>query len=179
VLDEGHAQLLGLVNRLLLSWGWETRIEVSYSEYGERGSIDLLAWHPATGILAVFEIKTELGSVEGLLRPLNAKVRLAARIARKQFGWESTHVGVVVVFPETMTARRTVFRHADVLGSSLPARSREVRAWLRSPVRPVRGCWFLSNPRVAAVSRNPTAIQRVRLPRAANAERGKAGQSVR
>src|SRR4051812_12842431 len=45
VLDEGHARLVGLVAARLERRGWETHIEVSYSIFGERGSIDILAWH--------------------------------------------------------------------------------------------------------------------------------------
>jgi hypothetical protein len=164
-IDEGHAQLVGFVNRLVLTWGWETRIEVSYSIWGERGSIDLLAWHAASRTLVVFEIKSELGSVEGLLRPLGAKVRLAKQIAREQFGWNGLTVAVVVVLPETMTARRTVIRHADLMASVLPARSRAIRSWLRRPTGSIRGCWFLSNPRVVTANRNPSAVERVRVPR--------------
>jgi hypothetical protein len=177
VLDEGHAQLVGFVNRVLTGWGWETRIEVSFSIYGERGSIDLLAWHAATRTLVVFEIKTELGSVEGLLRPLGVKARLAKQIAHEQFAWQASHVAVIVVFPETMTARRTVMRHADVLTSALPARSRAIRSWLRRPDGSIRGCWFLSNPRVVTANRNPAAAQRVRVPQATALERGDASRS--
>src|SRR4051812_35629681 len=95
VLDEGHARLVGLVAARLERRGWETHIEVSYSIFGERGSIDILAWHAATATLLVIEIKTELGSIEGLLRPLDAKVRLAAGIARDRFGWHAGRVGAV------------------------------------------------------------------------------------
>ena len=153
VLDDGHARLMGLVVGLVERWGWQTRIEVTFSEYGERGSIDLLAWHPATRTLVVFEIKTELGSVEGLLRPLNVKVRLAERIARDQFGWRAARVGCIVVFPEDRAVRRLVDRHATVLVGALPNGSRDVRRWLREPSDVLRGRWFLTNSRAAAAGR--------------------------
>lgn len=100
VLDEGHSRLVGIVLARLAGWGWTTHVEVSYSEFGERGSIDILAWHAKTSTLLVIEIKTELGSVEGLLRPLDAKVRLAPGIARERFGWRAARVAALVVFPE-------------------------------------------------------------------------------
>src|SRR3954454_8055481 len=53
VLDEGHARLVGVVVSRIQQWGWETHVEVSYSEWGERGSIDILAWHAATATLLV------------------------------------------------------------------------------------------------------------------------------
>jgi transcriptional regulator with XRE-family HTH domain len=162
LLDEGHARLVGLVSNVIDEWGWVTRVEVTYSEFGERGSIDLLAWHAATATLVLFEIKSELGSVEGLLRPLNAKARLASRIAREQFGWRAARVAVVVVFPERVAVRRQVARHQDVLGRELPATSREIRSWLRQPVGAVRGMWFLSHLHGAGVRSNPSAVRRVR-----------------
>jgi hypothetical protein len=170
-LDEGHARLAGIVASLIGGWGWETRFEVGYSINGERGSIDILAWHPATGCVVVFEIKTELGSVEGLLRPLHVKTRLAARIAREQFGWDARSVSVVVVFPETMSVRRAVERHANVILRALPARSRAIRSWLQSPAGSLRGCWFLSDPRGTTLTRNPSSIRRIRRSPAASTER--------
>jgi transcriptional regulator with XRE-family HTH domain len=144
-VDEGHARLAGLVARLLLAWGWIVELEVSFSHFGERGSIDLLGWHAATASLLVDETKTELGSVEGLLRPLDVKVRLAPMLARQRFGWQAARVGRVVVFPESVTVRRQVARHRDVLDAALPDGSRDVRRWLRQPAGPLRGIWFLSS----------------------------------
>jgi hypothetical protein len=87
VLDERHARLLGTTARWLVGLGWATMAEVSYSEWGERGSIDLLAWHEPTATLLVIEVKTELVSVEATLRKHDEKVRLAPRIARDRLGW--------------------------------------------------------------------------------------------
>jgi hypothetical protein len=55
--------------------------------FGERGSIDLLAWHESSRTLLVIELKTELTSVEETLRRHDSKVRLAPGIARERFGW--------------------------------------------------------------------------------------------
>jgi hypothetical protein len=144
-----------------------TRVEVTFSVFGERGSIDVLAWHPATRSLVVFEIKTELGSVEGLLRPLNVEVRLATRIASEQFGWLAVRVACVVVFPEVRSVRRMVDRHATVFDAALPSNSRAVRAWLRAPSGVLRGRWFLSGLHAVTATRNPSAVRRVRRPRGA------------
>ena len=59
ILDEGHARLSGQVAKLLKGWDWEVEVEVSFAHFGERGSIDLLAWHRQTATLLVIEIKTE------------------------------------------------------------------------------------------------------------------------
>jgi transcriptional regulator with XRE-family HTH domain len=41
--DEAHSRLVIAVVGLLERLGWQTRVEVTYSEFGERGSVDVLA----------------------------------------------------------------------------------------------------------------------------------------
>jgi transcriptional regulator with XRE-family HTH domain len=66
--------------------GWTAVPEVSYSIYGERGVIDILAWHAATRNVLVVELKTEIVDVQELIGRLDQKRRLAPRIARER-GW--------------------------------------------------------------------------------------------
>lgn len=47
LLDADHTALAGEVARRLESWGWQVRAEVSFNWYGDRGRIDLLAYHAA------------------------------------------------------------------------------------------------------------------------------------
>jgi transcriptional regulator with XRE-family HTH domain len=61
LLDEAHAALGASVKRRLERWGWLVRVEVSYSHFGERGRIDLLAFQPATGVLLVVELSMKIG----------------------------------------------------------------------------------------------------------------------
>jgi hypothetical protein len=144
LLDEGHASLVGRTAALLRSLGWEVRAEVSYSIYGERGSIDLLAWHEASRTLLVIEVKTELVSLEETLRKHDEKVRLARRIAEEQPGWRARAVGRLLILPDDMTARRRVARHAAVLEVAYPARGSAVRAWLRDPEPQMSGLIFMT-----------------------------------
>lgn len=58
MLDEAHAGLVEAVVGRLKALGWEVAVEVTFSRYGERGSIDVFAWHPPTRALAVFEVKS-------------------------------------------------------------------------------------------------------------------------
>jgi transcriptional regulator with XRE-family HTH domain len=170
LLDEGHARLAALVAAQLRRLGWAAQFEVTFARMGERGSIDLLAWHAGTRSLLVVEIKTELVSVEGLLRPLDVKSRLAPEIAAR-FGWRPLSVSRLVALPENSTARRTVARHADTLRAALPARSHDVRSWLANPVGTLRGMWFLSAASAAGVTQNPSSIRRVRVSKPHEAER--------
>lgn len=88
LLDEGHAILVGRVAKALEAAGWVVRSEVTFSVYGERGSIDIVGWYPSTATLLVVEIKTELVSVEATLRTQDVKARLASRVVDGRFRWK-------------------------------------------------------------------------------------------
>jgi transcriptional regulator with XRE-family HTH domain len=164
LLDEGHAILVGAIASTLRELGWQFEFEVSFARLTDRGSIDVLAWHETTRTLLVIEVKTELASLEGLLRPLDVKIRLATAIGAERFGWEPTNVGRLLVLPEDRTARRAVERHHEVLFAAFPERNRAVRAWLANPAGSLSGLMFLTSSQLVGAKRNPSAIQRVRRP---------------
>jgi transcriptional regulator with XRE-family HTH domain len=143
VLDERHAQLVAVIAERLRLLGWEVSIEVTFSEYGERGSIDVLAVRAPTTALVV-EVKTEIASVEEMLRRLDVKARLAPKIVFDRHGWRPSTIGTVLVVLDASTARRQVKRHASVLDTTLPMRGRELSRWLRRPSASIRGLAFLS-----------------------------------
>jgi hypothetical protein len=149
LLDEGHAALLGTCSTWLTRIAWLPAAEVSYSEYGERGSIDLLAWHEDSRSLLVIEVKTELASLEATLRKLDEKTRLARTIARRR-DWDAKLVGRLLVLPEGRSQRRQVDRHDAVLDLAFPLRGRAVQAWCRDPSGPMSGLVFLRMPTTAA-----------------------------
>ncbi len=150
LLDEHHAALVEKTVRILASRRWLTAAEVSFAEYGERGSVDVLAGHLDTRSLLVIEAKASLGSLEDTNRRLDIKARLAPRLGMARFGWSPTTVSRLLVVPDDRTIRRLVTRHHATFGSIYPARGREVRAWLRRPEGPLRGIWFLSGADPAA-----------------------------
>ena len=156
LVDEGHASMVGTVITNLRNQGWDPKPEVSYSEFGERGSIDILAWHPPTRSLLVVEVKTELVSVEETLRKHDVKTRLAAKVA-SQFAWRPAVTSRLLVLPNVSTPRRRVERHDAVLRAAYPSRGSDVREWLHSPrdsmsgllfVRPERGAGAISRKRI-------------------------------
>ncbi len=166
LLDEGHATLVGVVAEMLRKHGWEVEIEVTFAEFGDRGSIDILAWHPNAHALLIVEIKTEIGSMDGLLRPLDVKVRLAPKLAHDRFGWTgASAVGRLVVLPENRAARRTAERQSRVLDTALPDRSWAVRRWLARPIGNLAGLWFLTSAQTVGTKSNPSAVRRVRRPK--------------
>jgi transcriptional regulator with XRE-family HTH domain len=162
LMDEGHAALVGAVTAMLAGLGWEVRPEVSFAVFGERGSIDVVAWHPASATLLVVEVKTTLTSIEETLRRHDAKARLAAEVCAERFGWRARSVGRLLVLPEGTTPRRQVERHAPVLDAAYPLRSDALRAWLRSPARAARGVLFLPDTSGVRGTRPVTGRRRIR-----------------
>lgn len=142
--DAGHAALVARVVALLRSLGWEAQAEVSFAVYGERGSIDVLAWHPASRTLLVVEVKTTLNSIEETLRRHDVKVRLAAGVARERFGWSPSGTARLLVLADDATARRRVRAFAHVFDAVYPLRGRQSTAWLRRPSRGAGLLLFLS-----------------------------------
>lgn len=131
LLDAGHAALGVAVKQRLERWGWLVRVEVSYSRYGERGRMDLLAFHGSTGVLLVIELKTELVDVQELLGLLDAKVRLAPHVAR-DLGWRPVAVVPVVVFLEDRTTRHRLSVLASLF-DRFSLRGRAALSWLHQP----------------------------------------------
>ena len=103
LLDAAHATITDMVLRLLRDEGWEVATEVTFNEYGERGSIDILAFHPASRSLVVIEIKSVVPDLGEMLATLDRKVRFAAKVARNR-GWHPDTVSRVLVFPDDRTA---------------------------------------------------------------------------
>lgn len=162
LLDEGHSRLGGAMAQILTMLDWDVHAEVTYAHFGERGSVDLLAWHAASRSVLVVEAKTELGSLEELGRRLDQKVRLAPNIAIGRFGWKPLTVARLVVITEERSNRRAVERHAAFIQVAFPSRNHAVRSWLREPRGTISGLLFLPVTQGAGVTRNPSAVERVR-----------------
>ena len=165
LLDAAHARLGDDLARLLEADGWEVAPEVSYAIFGERGSIDLLAWHADAATLLVVEIKSEITSVEGTFRKHDEKVRLAARIARERFGWAAGVTARLLVLPEHRTVRRHVEDKAALFSRVYPLRNVGVRRWLQSPAGPMSGILFLPNTSDSRAMRTRSMRKRVRTAR--------------
>ena len=75
VLDDEHAAIVNALAGTLRHSGVMLEAEASFSEYGERGRIDLLGFDPASETVLVVEVKTELADLQDLFGGLNIKTR--------------------------------------------------------------------------------------------------------
>jgi transcriptional regulator with XRE-family HTH domain len=144
LLDAGHAALAELWQRRLEGWGWIVHAEVSFNVYGDRGRIDLLAYHPVFRVLLVIEIKTRIADIQALLGPLDIKERLAREVARR-FGWDPVVVVPMIVVEESSTCRRRVDAHASLF-ARFGLRGRDAISWLRRPDHTARGVLVFTAP---------------------------------
>jgi len=140
---------------------WIPVPEVSFSIYGERGIVDVLAWHAATRTLLVIELKTELVDVQEMLGTLDRKRRLARQIGLER-DWAPRNVGVWLVMAASDMNRRRAAGHELTLRAALPQDGRAIRAWLRRPVGPIAAFSFFANARPGNGIRQLGGARRVR-----------------
>jgi transcriptional regulator with XRE-family HTH domain len=163
LLDAAHAGLVGEISRRLVRAGWEVAVEVTYSEFGERGSIDVLGARRDEFAMVVVEVKSELTVIEATLRKLDEKVRIVHEcVGRERFGFRPRSVGRLLVLPASDTARRRVDRSSDVLVVALPDRGSRVRSWLRTPGGDLAGILFVSNTNPGGVTGAGGGSKRIR-----------------
>jgi len=160
-----HAALHESVARWFLRMpGWELAPEVSFAIRGERGVIDILAWHAQTRSLLVIELKTEVVDISELMGTIHRKRRLAAEVARGR-GWTPAAVSVWVLVAESSTNRRRVATHATTLRAAFPGDGRTMRGWLPEPYGAVACLSFWSDASDARTNRAFATVKRVRRPR--------------
>jgi transcriptional regulator with XRE-family HTH domain len=163
LLDEAHAGVVAAVVRRLQALGWQVAIEVTYSEFGERGSIDVLASRRDHMAMIVVEVKSDLTAVDATVRKLDEKVRIVGgSLGRERFGFTPRRVGRLLVLPSTETARRRVRSLSPILDTALPARGATVRGWLRRPDGDLAGILFLSDTNARGVTSSAGGAKRVR-----------------
>lgn len=134
MLNARHAALHESVARSFGEFtGWVLAPEVSFSIYGERGVIDILAWHAQTRSLMVLELKTDLVDVNELMGSVDRKRRLARRVASER-GWDAASVSAWVILAGGRTNRRKVAAHSATLRAAFPDDGRAVRHWLPTPI---------------------------------------------
>ena len=161
LMDQAHAGLVDRVVTLLQDEGWEAAVEVSFSIFGERGSVDVLARHRLTSAVLVVEVKSVVPDSQAILHGLDRKTRLAPEIARSR-GWPGGRVARLLVVGDSSTSRRRVAGLGDTYAAAFPKQGWAVRRWLREPVEGMSGLLFLPHARGGITRATSTGIQRVR-----------------
>jgi len=115
---------------------WVLDPEVSFSIYGERGVIDILAWHGGLRALIVIELKTDIVDVNQLMGQMNQRRRLAREIARDR-GWDPVTISTWVIVANGRTNRARLAAHRVALRNAFPLDGRSMQGWLRRPDRPI------------------------------------------
>jgi transcriptional regulator with XRE-family HTH domain len=162
IIGAAHAELHESIAAHLARWpAWTWRPEVSFSIWGERDVIDILAWHPGSRSLLIIELKTELADPQELVATMGRRMRLAKEIARG-LGWHPASVSGWVIVVESSTNRRRAARHARLLRTAFPADGRAMRRWLRTPAGSISALSFWSEVRPGSVGRSIGQVKRVR-----------------
>ena len=162
LVNRGHA----LMHEAAFRWlseigGWFALPEVSFARNGERGVIDIVAWHAASRTLLVIELKTRIVDINDLMSTMDVRRRVAWQIA-EEHGWDPVAVGVWVVVAPARSNARVLADHATVLRAKFPADGRSMRRWLAKPAGDIAGLSFMPQVRVADLRRDPTTPRRVR-----------------
>ena len=165
LLNARHSALHDSVARFLLRrGGWELAPEVSFSIRGERGVIDILAWHATSRTLIVIELKTEIVDINNLMGGVDRKQRLAGEIARQR-GWTPAIVAAWVIVADSSTNRRRVAHHRATLRAAFPNDGRAIAGWLERPDSALRCLSFWSGDSNARTKGGLATVKRVRRTR--------------
>ena len=170
LLDEDHARLVAEVVRRLVALDWDVAVEVTYSEYGERGSVDVLGARREFLAMVVVEVKSDLTVMDATVRKADEKERIVRdSLGRKRFGFTPRSVARLLVLPSTDTARRRVRTSATILDSAFPAKGPAVRKWLGDPAGDLAGILFVSDTNRGGDTRVKGGAKRVQRARSSRA----------
>ena len=161
MLNAAHAAMQEAASRELVAAGWLVASEATFSIYGERGSIDILAMHAPTASLLVVELKTDIVAADGLVAQVDRYRRLARRVAAER-GWQPASVSCWVAVRDTGSNHRRLAMHSAMLRNAFPADGRRLGAWLRKPTGTISALSFLADLHRGNASFGSSGVQRVR-----------------
>lgn len=162
LLDREHAAIVELVTRDLAAYSWESIVEFGFNHYGDRGSVDVVGWHPGERAVLLVEVKTEIADVQDLMSSMDRKERVVPKLLTIERGWTPTAVGRLLVVRGSHSVRSIIERHSVTFTSMLPDRTVACRRWLRRPAGRLAGIMFVSESRLSTVMRGPGRVRRVR-----------------
>lgn len=143
-IDEEHAMIVEQLAATLNHLGWRVEPEASFNHYGDRGRIDLLAYHPETGTLLIIEVKTVLTDLQEMFGSMNVKHRVASVLATER-GWEIRRVGSLLAIASSSSSRQVVRRHATLFGPFV-SEARTIHRWMEAPSAAARMLLWVDPP---------------------------------
>jgi transcriptional regulator with XRE-family HTH domain len=144
LVDAAHAALVEIVVGVLRRHGWKVEVEFTFNSFGDRGSVDVLGWDPASRTLLIIEVKTRFTDLQAMLVSLARKLRVVPDAVREERAWDAVHIGRIVVAYGSAENRAVLARYASTFDAALPARANEIRRWLARPEGPLSGVWLVS-----------------------------------
>jgi DNA-binding XRE family transcriptional regulator len=166
LLNARHSALHESVARWFQSTNpaWVVTPEVTFAIYGDRGIIDMLAWHPGRRAVLIIELKTDIADVNELLGTLDRKRRLGRKVAEER-GLAPMAVSAWLIVADSRTNRRRLEAHRAMVGSALPDSGPSIRQWLRDPLdtRGAVSFWSAATARrgvVVVASRRRVGVRR-------------------
>lgn len=125
--DFVHARCSAYVSRRLAASGWLIEREVEIGGDRSRGWIDILAFHPASGMLLVIEVKTEIQDLGAIERSLSWYRREAHRAARR-FGWQPTSIATALLILQSRVNDDLSVASAGAFAAGFPGRAAVLQA---------------------------------------------------
>lgn len=173
---------LATIRRVLRALDATCRVDVVWGGHGDLARL-LDADHAsivqlwASGTLEVAEMKTGIWDVQGTIGLLDAKVRLAPRVAAQR-GWRPQRVVPALVLMDGSTVRRRVAEYAGLF-ATLDVRGASVGSFIRDPRVAGAGLLaFVSLPRTNQTGLRRAGQHRVRVARASVSVRNAASRPL-
>jgi transcriptional regulator with XRE-family HTH domain len=166
LLDRVHAALVEYIVALLRAAGWDVRVEFTFNEFGDRGSVDVLGWHGDSRTLLIGEVKSRIDDVQETVRTSMMKARVVPAVVERDLGWAPARVTRLLVMPDTHGNRATIRRHAATFVTLWPERSVAMRRLVRRPAAPSAspespgGVLFVPPSRLDGSARTTTRVRR-------------------
>ena len=159
LLDSDHAAIVEFIVRTLMEHGWRTIVEYTFNHFGDRGSVDIVAWHDTATALLIIEVKTQIVEVNVLAASLDRKARVVPPLLRAQFGWQPALVARLLVVRDTRSLRSVIEKFGATFASSLPDRTVAAWKWIAKPSGSLAGILFRSDSRLAAAMRGGRRVR--------------------
>ncbi|MGH2428951.1 MAG: helix-turn-helix domain-containing protein [Candidatus Limnocylindria bacterium] len=171
LLDSDHAALVNRVVATLRTDGWEVIVEYTFNHYGDRGSVDVIAWHAGERSLFIIEVKSRLLDMQETLAALGRKTRVVPGLLARERGWHPAYLGVALVMSSLTANRAAVARNGATFDATFPQRTVDARRWVRRPSGPLAALWFVSSSNGITGTRAPGSRKRVRRSSSRSASR--------